>query len=440
MSIAPDRSFEQLDTGGVASARGRAIAPALPELLSETLAALEAARFRYCLLRGPVVDTVRVCRREVDILVDARDLERFGRIVSEIGFVPLPSWGYGGHHFYVAYEEERGEWVKLDVVTSLGFGGRSGALSSEALAGCLERCRLSSGISEPDVGDALLGLILHCVLDKGAFREDHRRELERLRGLIEANDAMKATAGKLFHAAFSGALPWSEAAAAIRDGGWESLLERRSRIAWELFRQKPLESILRWLGGKVARLMRPLLVASRRRGFSVALVGPDGAGKTGLARALAEDPQIRARIISMGSEASASTSALPWRRWMVEQGNRSLASMIWRLRGRFILFDGHPYGDPISGTAGGSGAELRRKLLQLACVSPDMVLLLDAPPELLHLRKSEHCMQRPNGQRQRYRALVTVDTSTNQERMVRHATSLIWGNYHRHVVKTSCGA
>jgi len=378
-----------------------AVASAWPELLAETLEALESAGLRYCVLRGPATGTARARRREVDLLVDARDVERFGHLVSEIGFVPLAAWGYGGHHFYVAYEGATGEWLKLDVVTSLGYGGRSGPLFSRALAGCLDRRRRDSGTSLPDVADAMLGLVLHCLLDKGAFREDHRRELERLRALLEANDAVRAAARERFQTALGRTLTWSQVNATVADGTWESLLERRRRIAWELFRREPFGSALRWLGGKLARLISPVLVASRRRGFSVALLGPDGAGRTTLARALAEDAQIRARIMYMGSNVSASTVGLPW----VEQGYRLLVSLVWRLRGRFVVFDRYPSEQLISGPARGWCAKLRRHLLQRVSVNPDLIIVL-APH----------------------------DTSADQEKTIRRATSLIWSRYRRNVV------
>lgn len=434
--MAAGRNFEQRDTGAVHSVEPIVIALARSKLWANALEALEDVGLRYCLLRGPAAGAPRARHQEVDLLVDARDLERFGSTVSGFGFVPLAAWGYGGHHFYVNYEEHSGEWLKLDVVTSLGYGGRSGPLVSRALAGCLDRRRRASGRSLPELADALLGLILHCLLDKEAFREEHRHELERLRALVQADDTVNEAAAERFEAAFGRALTWSQATATIERGNWEWFLARRRRIAWELFRREPTGSAFRWLRGEFMRFVRPVLVACLRRGFSVALVGPEGAGKTTLAQALAEDVQIRARIVYMGSRTTPANQ-------LIEQAYRSLVALARGLRGRFVVFDRHPYEHLTAEPAEGWGAKLWRKLLQMTCVSPGLIFVLDAPPEMLRSRRSGHSVDRLERERARYRALsiagrntIVIDASSDKEETIRRVTFLIWSRYRQHVAKT----
>ena len=437
-------------------------------LLPMALGALDGASVRYCVLRIPGKIAARSRLREIDLLVDPRDFDSLSPALSPLGFVPILGWGNGGHRSFVAYEESAGEWLKLDVVTSHRYGGRSRPLSAAALGGCLERRRHQGGIYRPELGDALLGLLLHCVLDKRNFKEEHRHELIRLRELAEADDAVRAVVTERFAAVLGRALPWPRASTAIDGGAWEWLIGRRPRIAWQLFWQGPFVCAGRWLGGEFMRLARPLLVALRRRGFSVALLGPDGAGKTTLARALAEDAQIRARILYMGTNVNASTVGLPWTPWieqgrngkvasreggrggllggirygnrLLEQGYRSLIAVAWHLRGRFVVFDRHPYELLVAETGKGFGRRLRRWLLIVACARPDLVLMLDAPPEALYSRKGEHTVEGLQRQRERYRSLpltgrdcLVLDASAAEEESVRRAISMIWSRYRQRV-------
>ncbi|HYM81863.1 MAG TPA: hypothetical protein VEY91_10720 [Candidatus Limnocylindria bacterium] len=443
--------------------------PVRTERLEDIFAALDRDGVRHCLLRVPDEDggTARV--REVDVLVDPGDLQRFEDLVFGFGFAPLASWGRGGHRFHVAYDPANGEWLKLDVVTHLRFGGRTRPLSTPALDRCLERRRRLDGAFVPDVVDGVLGLLLHCILDKGTFRDARRREIEAMRAEIADSESLTAAATHRFEVALGRTLSWSHANACIASGAWNRLLERRREIAWTLFRRQPLATAARWLAGELMRFVRPILVAFRRRGFSVALLGPDGAGKTTVARALAEDSQIKARIVYMGSNPDAGTVDLPAMRWighlvderrtgrdqtgksglsggvsyanrLAAQCFRSLVALGFGFRGRFVVFDRHPCELLIAEPAHGRGSKLRRRLLRFACAKPDLVLLLDATPELLRSRKSEQSFERAARQRERYHSLplagqtcFVLDTSAAEEATVREAKSLIWGLYRQSI-------
>lgn len=223
-------------------------------LLNETLHTLESTGIAHCLLRGPAPNAGRGrgSRPEADLLVDARDVELLGRVVEKMGFVAVPSRGHGSHRFYVIEDEASGMWLKLDVVTALRYGGRGGVLGSRAFDEVLSRLRRESGVPVLDPADAFLGLLLHCVLDKNSFREDHRRELARLGAQLEASEG-STRAQDRFRAALGNGLLFTDAAVAVRNGAWEWLLRRRMRIAWELARREPMGSLARWTRGKLSR-------------------------------------------------------------------------------------------------------------------------------------------------------------------------------------------
>ena len=182
-------------------------------------------------------------------------------------------------------------------------------------------------------------------------------------------------------------------------------------------------------------------MSTRRRGFTVALIGPDGAGKTSVARGL---PTVLGRPVSylyMGVSAGSSNSLLPTtriahalkRRRGAAPDNRgprdhrelsathrrgrrravgalraslrlanrlaeewSRQARAWTLvrRGSVVVFDRHFFADYHAYDIAGNGARpLSRRLHGLVLARlyprPDLTIYLDAPADVLLARKGE---------------------------------------------------
>ena len=208
--------------------------------------------------------------------------------------------------------------------------------------------------------------------------------------------------------------------------------------------------------------MQPLLIAMRGRGMSAALLGPDGAGKSSLARRLAEDRYLRARVVYMGTNPEASTLGSPLSRWLharlkaaTPRGTRTLplralnflntvAEEWWRsiaarwhvLRGRCVVFDRYVYDAHAVAGAPSWRAKLRRRLSTLLAPVPDFTFVLDAPGDMLYRRKGEHSPEQLEQQRMRYCKLAAVlprafvvSTTGNETLTQRKVTDLIWKYY-----------
>lgn len=177
----------------------------------------------------------------------------------------------------------------------------------------------------------------------------------------------------------------------------------------------------------------------KSRAFTVALVGADGAGKTTIARRLERDHPLPVRYLYMGVNSSASNRLLPTTRLLLrlqpsravrgggppdparartrpagirgraraavrsglrvgnlvaEEWYRQLRAWVHVRRGTVVVFDRHFLTDfHAHDICSRDSLPLSRRLhgflLAHAYPRPDLVICLDAPPEVLHGRKAE---------------------------------------------------
>jgi thymidylate kinase len=122
---------------------------------------------------------------------------------------------------------------------------------------------------------------------------------------------------------------------------------------------------------------------------------------------------------------------------MATQWRRYAAGAWHRFVGEIVLFDRYAYDALAAGAEGMSRARrLRRQLLARSCPPPDMVILLDAPAEVLHARKPEHEPEVLELRRRRYLELargcrrwtvVSADRTFGEVR--RDVERLVWDAY-----------
>src|SRR5919198_4959406 len=257
-------------------------------LLREVFAALDRADLRWCLLRGSEAPDIQAA--DVDLLVARDDAARLTGAIAPLGFSRLPAWGYGSHRFHLGYDAGTDCWLKLDVVIELAFGPWF-SLPSEAAPLCLSRRRRRGGAVVLDDGDAFWCLLLHRLLDKGSVGGAAAPLTRLARG---PGCAASPLAHEIERIAPGSRTPLLDAA---RRAAWSELESAGPALAAAWRRRHRLASLRR---RAIGRPPRPAgLFLRSRRGMTVALVGPDGAGKSSSAAALARSFPLAVRTVYM---------------------------------------------------------------------------------------------------------------------------------------------
>src|SRR4029079_4196462 len=153
----------------------------MQELLLHVFHTIEQANIRYCVLRGYEELEAIEDGGDVDLLVQADQLDHFREVLARLAFVMLPVWGHAPHFFFVAYDQSADRWLKLDVLTSVAFGTPICAIQTSLAQTCLDRSRRREPTFVLSAEDELLTLLLHCAIDKRMFAPQRRARIQALR-------------------------------------------------------------------------------------------------------------------------------------------------------------------------------------------------------------------------------------------------------------------
>jgi thymidylate kinase len=422
--------------GGVGSTLPADLSEAPGGLLGAVFAALDDASVRWCLLRGDAHDRPPDgSGGDVDLLVARADLPRAVAALKGRHLVPLAAYGRGSHRFFLGFDPDRGAFIELDIVTELAFGPHF-VLHTGAEMDCLDGRGREGTAWLLRREDEFWALLLHCVLDKRTVDEQHAERLSQLAGFASLDSPLVAAwpeqtdlLAALLTAAQAG--DWGMA---VRQGaGLGRLLRRRERI----------RVARRLVGAVILRAAERPLQAWSRRGIGVALLGPDGAGKSTLARGIESSFYFPVRCVYMGLWARReAVSSKPrvvleiafrplviWRRYLESLRHRSL--------GRLVVFDRYVYDAMLPPT--GPLVRLKRLyfwLLSRLCPAPRLVLVLDVPGRVMHLRKGEHDAAQLEADREHFRQLLgrlsnaeRVDANRPADVVLADVLDRIWRRY-----------
>jgi thymidylate kinase len=401
---------------------------AIHPALSGAFRALDEHGISWALLRGR--NELRRPSGDVDLLVDAAARE-VDSVVVGAGFVRLAARGHGSHRFYVTYDADRDCWIKLDVVTDVTFGFYQ-QFETTLAPGLLARRRRVGAVWVLSADDAFWHLLLHHLLSPEDVPERRRHELQAV--AREASD--RGPAGELVRTVHPRAA--LRLLAAARGGNWRAVGEtgRVLRRAWYL--KGGLGLAVLSARRRLERHLPPREGA--REGVTVGILGPDGAGKTTLARALASSTALPSEYVYLGA----------WRPSRFDNhlrrvfGARLAVRLVTlvakavvirgqRRLGRLVLLDRFTADAYLPCPNLDLKGRISARLVRRTNADPDLIILLDAPVELMYARKGEYELaalqlwrDAYRAMRNRYPQMVIVDASMPAEDVRREATRLVW--------------
>jgi thymidylate kinase len=403
----------------------------IADLQTRTLDAWDGLRVRWALLREPPGDRVS----DVDLLLHPEDLRRAREAAQTEGLVLLPGPHRGTH--LVGYDEGAGRWVWLHCVTELSYGPWQ-VLRTGAADAVLERRSPPPARLHP--ADEFWTTLLHCLFDRRDIPSRHRGRLGSLAGAAGAGSPI----ADVVEARLPGGWSAGEVVSAAAVGEWDRLEELGQRWRAQCRRSGPS---LPWrVASALARV--PALITGwwLRRGVLVALLGPDGAGKSTLAKGLESTVPLPMAQVYMGLTGGWLRRVDKLRipgvvrvgRLLVIWG-RYLRGVALAGMGRLVIFDRYIYDAEVPTPFHlDPAARLARWIDGHACPGPDVTILLDAPGEVMFRRKGEydgatleHWRQRFLCVRRRVPDLEVVDTTRSAEAVLRDVTARIWRRYAR---------
>jgi len=287
--------------------------------------------------------------------------------------------------------------------------------------------------------DAFWVLLLHCLVDKGSIAARHRTRLQALAAVALTENPL----AQVVAAACPDGWTLARILQYVRDHRWVQLEQFGSAFTRSWMRRQHIGT---WkiLLHRVSQLIVKLINLPRSRGLGVALLGPDGAGKTTVIADVQKRFILPVRSVYMGLTGgllpradslrfpvlvALSRLVIFWCRYLIAQYHQS--------RGRLVIFDRYIYDAEVPTPYPLSRLKKAYRWMDgHALPAPDLVLVLSAPGEIMYQRKREYDPEMLEDWRQHFLALQKrmpqaeiVDTTRTKDTVRIDVIDRIWRRY-----------
>jgi thymidylate kinase len=370
---------------------------------------------------------------DVDMLVAPTDAGALRHMAEALGFVALPGRSAPPNLVLVSYDRPTNRWLLLDVVTEVSFRSPPSWTLAGAARKILARRQIREATVVPADDDAFWLLLLHCLLDRGTVAAHYRARLRELAPGAEhsqvARIALDAAGASWTATRFTDLVLADE---------WQALEDLGAPLADALSRRRTGSERARAAAADVVATVRKPFLLPRRRGVNVALIGPNGVGKSTTASELQHSFPFESRVVYMGlwkgaggrpPRKLAEILGRPLRIWY-----RYAQAQYHQLRGRLVIFDRYVYEAWLPAQPPWLAIKRPYFWILAHIVPPAQTsVVLDVPADVAYGRKQENSADELESERRFYAALAdripavqVVDGSRDVETVSADITAIVW--------------
>lgn len=261
------------------------------KILESLFEAINIESLSYCLVRN-FKSTELGQSPDIDFLLEKKSYKKFKSVLTKMGFKQIFSGPFPGHAVFIKDNPETNGFINID----LHIDGliRDGLLYLPA-KNMISRRKKSNNYFIPSNEDYVIGLIMHCIIDKKKFKKEYKKE-------VIINLERKTFNKSYFEKEINNLLPiqGSKLLNYLKKRNFDKIVKMRSFIIIERFFLFP-KGLLNMFYINSKRFFK--IINPFWNGELIVFLGPEGGGKSSNSKLLRDNLKksaIRSKQVYMG--------------------------------------------------------------------------------------------------------------------------------------------